>query len=224
LNEVGQRLVPLLRRAWPFALAALFAALQTRLSVILLERLTNTTEVGYFTAANRFTEAARMFPNALFGALFPALAALAANPDQLASTFRRAMRGLALFGMVASIGFTVAAPILINLVYGVDFVPAVPALIVLGWSLLFGVLRGGRTLYWYALERERYVNAVNAGVIALQAALGLWLVPAYGALGAAIGFLAVEAAALALLWREVRFPRITSSTGVLNNTGQSKQE
>lgn len=199
-----ERLIPLLRRAMPFALAALFAALQIRLSVILLERLATTTEVGYFTAANRFTEAARMFPNALFGAMFPALAALAANPEQMAVTFRRAMRGLALFGVVAGIGLTVTAPLLIHLVYGADFAPAVPSLILLGWSLLFGVLRGGRTLYWYALERERYVNVVNAAVIVLQGALGLWLVPLYGALGAAVGFLVVEAAALVLLWREVR--------------------
>ena len=215
LREEVRRLIPLLRRAMPFALAALFAALQIRLSVILLERLTTTTEVGYFTAANRFTEAARLFPNALFGALFPALAALAANPQQLAATFRRAMRGLALFGVVASIGFTVSAQILMNLVYGADFAPAVPTLILLGWSLLFGVLRGGRTLYWYALERERYVNAVNAGVIVVQGALGLWLVPVYGAVGAAIGFLVVEAVALGLLWREVRFP-IRTRIGLLN--------
>jgi O-antigen/teichoic acid export membrane protein len=206
LTSEVERLMPLLRRAMPFALAALFAALQIRLSIILLERLTTTTEVGYFTAANRFTEAARMFPNALFGALFPMLAALAANPQQLAATFRRAMRGLALFGVVAGVIFSLTAPMLLNLVYGADFAPAIPTLILLGWSLLFGVLRGGRTLYWYALERERYVNAVNAAVIVVQGALGLWLVPIYGAVGAAIGFLVVEAVALGLLWREVRFP------------------
>jgi O-antigen/teichoic acid export membrane protein len=116
------------------------------------------------------------------------------------------MRGLALFGIVAGIGLSVTAPLLIDLVYGGDFTPAEPTLILLGWSLLFTALRGGRTLYWYALERERYVNAVNGSVIVLQGLLGLWLVPMYGSVGAAVGFLIVEAVALAALWREVRFP------------------
>src|SRR5690606_28302176 len=67
---VRLQIIPLLRRAWPFALAAILAALQARTGTILLERLTDTTQVGYYAAATRFVEAARMIPNALFGALF----------------------------------------------------------------------------------------------------------------------------------------------------------
>ncbi|MEO8394588.1 MAG: oligosaccharide flippase family protein, partial [Chloroflexota bacterium] len=75
--KAAPALLPILRRAVPFALAAFFATLQTRLSIILLERLATTAEVGYFSAAARFVEAARLVPNAFFGALFPALAVLA---------------------------------------------------------------------------------------------------------------------------------------------------
>jgi O-antigen/teichoic acid export membrane protein len=221
-GDTISRILPLMRRAFPFAMAALFFALQIRLSLILLESLSSTTEAGYFTAANRFVEAARMFPNALFGALFPALSALALNPAVMAKTFRRAMLGLALFGVIAGVGFTILAGFLLNLVYGAEFAPAVPTLIVLGWSLLFGVLRGGRTLYWYALERERYVNVVNASVLVLQIGLGFWLVPTYGALGAAVGFLVVEAAALALLWRAIHFPRIKTMQGDLDYEGHKE--
>jgi O-antigen/teichoic acid export membrane protein len=67
------RVAALLGRAAPFALAGVFVALQGRLTVILLESYTATAEVGYFAAANRFVEAARLLPNAFFGALFPAL-------------------------------------------------------------------------------------------------------------------------------------------------------
>ncbi len=99
-SETGVRLLPLLRRAFPFALAGFFAALQTRLSVILLERLATTAEVGYFSAASRFVEAARLIPNAFFGALFPALSALAADRLLMQRTFRRGMVGLGVFGML----------------------------------------------------------------------------------------------------------------------------
>ena len=155
--------------------------------MILLERLATTGEVGYFSAASRFVEAARMIPNAFFGALFPALAALAADRLLLGRTFQRGMLGLGAFGIAAGIGFTALAVPLITLTYGDKFVSAAPVLQLLGWSLLFSLLRGGRTLYLYALGHERRVNRVNGVVIALQAGFSVLLIPTAGALGVAAG-------------------------------------
>jgi PST family polysaccharide transporter len=195
------KILILLRRAAPFALAALFAALQTRLSVILLEQLATTVQVGYFSAAARFVEAARMIPNAFFGALFPALAALATDRVLMRHTFRRGMLGLGAVGAVTGIGFLLLAYPLITLTYGAEFTPAVPVLQALGWSLLFSNLRGARTLYLYALGHESRVNRINGVVIVVQAALSLLLIPAANALGVAVVHLLVEIVALALLWR-----------------------
>lgn len=195
------KILPLLRRAAPFALAALFAALQTRLSVILLEQLATTVQVGYFSAAARFVEAARMIPNAFFGALFPALAALAADRVLMRHTFRRGMLGLGAVGAVTGIGFLLLAQPLITLTYGTEFTPAVPVLQALGWSLLFSNLRGARTLYLYALGQENRVNHINGIVIIAQAALSVLLIPAANALGVAVVHVLVEIIALALLWR-----------------------
>ncbi|MEP7291549.1 MAG: oligosaccharide flippase family protein, partial [Chloroflexota bacterium] len=193
-------ILPILRRAFPFALAALFAALQTRLSVILLEQLATTAEVGYFSAAARFVEAARMIPNAFFGALFPALAALAADRLLMRQTFRRGMIGLSVFGVAAGVGFSLLALPLVSLTYGAEFSPAAPVLQVLGWSLLFSNLRGARTLYLYALGQERRVNWINGIVIVVQGGLSLLLIPAAGAFGVAIVHGVVEIIALVLLW------------------------
>lgn len=196
------KMMPLLRMAYPFALAALFAALQARLSIIMLEQMATTTEVGYFSAAARFVEAARLIPNAFFGALFPALAALAANRALMRQTFRRGMWGLGAFGVAAGVGFSVLALPLILLAYGEAFQPAAIVLQVLGWSLLFSIMRGARTLYLYALGQERRVNWVNGIVLVVQGALSLLLIPLMGAAGVALVYCIVEIAALAMLWRD----------------------
>lgn len=196
-----QPIRPLLRRAFPFALAALFAALQTRLSVILLEQLATTVQVGYFSAAARFVEAARMIPNAFFGALFPVLSALAADRILMLHTFRRGMVALAALGIVTGIGFLLLAQPFISFTYGVEFAPAIPVLQMLGWSLLFSNLRGARTLYLYALGQETRVNRINGIVILIQALLSLLLIPVANALGVALAHVLVEIVALVLLWR-----------------------
>ncbi|MDZ4764764.1 MAG: oligosaccharide flippase family protein [Chloroflexota bacterium] len=205
---VSERGRSLLRRAFPFALAALFAALQNRLSIIMLENLTTTAEVGLFAAAYRFTEAARMFPNAFFGAIFPTLTALAADPARMERTFRRALVGLTAFGIASGVGLTIFAPILLTLIYGDAFAAGASSLALLSWALALSVLRGLWTIRAYAHRRESRVNAVNALVIALQVALGLVLIPRFGVDGAALTHLIIEAAALMLFaglgWGDAR--------------------
>lgn len=198
-EEEAVRTFRLLRRAWPFALAAVLAALQLRLNTVLLERLSTTAEVGYYAAAARFVEAGRVLPNAVFGALLPALTVLALDPAGLAQTFRRVMLGLAAFGAALGGLFAIFGAAVVRLTYGAAFADSVPALHIAMWSLLPGLLRGGQTLYWFAIGREQYANRVNALALALQAALGLWLIPRHGAVGAAGAGLIVEVAALALL-------------------------
>lgn len=197
----------LMRRALPFAVAAILAALQLRIALIFLERMSSTGEVGYYAAASRFVEAGRLIPNALFGALFPALAVIVSRPPEMQQTFARSMWGLAAFGLVLGVVITLFAPPIVQLTFGGKFAAAVPVLQVLMWSLLASLLRGGRTLYWYALGQERFANIITGIALLLQIGLSIWLIPIYGAVGAAWAGLICEGVALALLWRPVRlFP------------------
>ncbi|MCC6613081.1 MAG: oligosaccharide flippase family protein [Anaerolineae bacterium] len=197
----GRRMavLPLLRASGHFGLAAVFFAAQMRLSFILLESLAGADAAGYFAAANRFSEAARLLPNAFFGALFPALSALAADPQRLRATFRRALLGLLGYGVLAGAALALFAPLLIELVFGADFTPAVPALQWLGLALAFGLLRGGRTLDGYARGREARVNLVNGAAVVVQFAASAWLIERAGAVGAAQALALVEALAFIAL-------------------------
>src|SRR5690606_16167982 len=121
-------------------------AAQMRLSFILLEGLRDTGEVGYYAAANRFAEAGRMIPNAVFGALFPALAALSSSMVNMRRLFRRVMLGLMGYGLLLGLSFSVISTAAITLTYGDVFAPAAPVLSAGMWALLPGLLRAGATL------------------------------------------------------------------------------
>jgi O-antigen/teichoic acid export membrane protein len=181
----------LLRRALPFAIGAALVALQARAGTILLERLSDTGQTGYYAAANRFVEAGRMLPNAFFGALFPMLAALTLQPHAMQRVFRHALLTLGSFGLAFGVGVSLAAPLLIVL-YGDAFGASVAVLRVLAWALLPVVLRAALTLYAYAQGREAFANGVTAVMLALQVVFGLWIIPQYGAWGAAWVTLGVE--------------------------------
>ena len=193
----------LLKRAWPFALAAILAALQARLGIILLEQLSDTHEVGLYAAASRFVEAGRMIPNAIFGALLPALVSLTARPAAVDRLFSRATLGLSvLSGTTGLVLILLATPLLIT-TFGEDFQPATPVLQIGALALLPALLRGLRTLYWYALGQEQFVNRITAGTLILQIILMFQLIPQFGALGVVIATPIVESVGLILLWFSV---------------------
>ncbi len=206
MGDSSAELRELLRRAAPFALAAIFAALQLRINLIILEASAPIAEAGYYAAASRVVEAARLAPNALFGALLPSLAGLVVSRVLMARTFRRAQIGLLAYGSGFALVCTLFAAPIIDLIYGADFAPAVPDLILLSWGLLFSLQRGAKTLYWYALGYDHYINVCNLLVLLAQIGLSLLLIPQWGASGGAAAYLTAEFIGMIVLWRRWRLP------------------
>jgi peptidoglycan biosynthesis protein MviN/MurJ (putative lipid II flippase) len=80
--------------------------------------------------------------------------------------------------------------------------------------LLPALLRGLWTLDWIARGREAAANRMLAGMLLAQLGLGLALIPALGAMGAALAAPLAEALGLILLWRPVRAPVAESAPGL----------
>ena len=190
----------LLRRAMPFAIAAILGAMQLRLNFILLETFAGTPVVGQYAAASRFIEAAIMIPAALFGALFPVLSEMKNEPLKLSRLMRGIQVGLVVYALCLAIGAWLFGDSVINLTYGTRFVDSILILQVLVWSLLPSLLKSSHILYWYALGYEQHVNIITGIVLLLQFGLSLWLISDYGAIGAAVVMIITDSASLVMLW------------------------
>jgi PST family polysaccharide transporter len=199
------RMGEVLKRAWPFALAAVLNALQLRLNVLLLEHLSGDVSVGVYSAASRFVEAARLVPGAFFGALFPTLASLVAVPGAMQRTFLRALWLLLAFSVSFAIAMTLFGSLLIRLTYdprGTAFADAGPTLALLAWTLTPSLLRALLTLYLYSLGQEHFVNAITLFALAAQTVIGWLLISQWGVKGAALSSGIVEGGTAA--WLGVR--------------------
>lgn len=183
-NTIRPGVRQVMKAAWPFALAAVLNTLQLRLNVLLLEHLSGDAAVGLYAAANRFVEAGRLVPGALFGALFPALASLAAQPDAMRQTFLKATGLLLAFAAIFGLSMTVFGAWLLRITY--DLPGATPILILLAWALLPALLRAILTLYLYSLGREQFVNKITLIALAAQAVTGWLLIGRWGVIGAAL--------------------------------------
>lgn len=182
----------LLKRGQTFMVAGVLATLQVRGVVILLEQLESAQVVGWYAAASRLIEAMRMIPGAMYGAIFPALSALIDQPAQLKRVFRYSFSALALYGGVVLAGVLIAGQQVIVLLFGSEFSPGGSVFSILAVVLLFGLIRGLLTLWYYAFHQERLVNRITALTLIVQLTAGLWLIQRLGINGAGWALLVGE--------------------------------
>jgi len=205
-HAVGQ----MVRQSLPFAVAGLVGALQMRSSPLMLGYLHGAADVGWFGAAARFTEAAKLIPNGLAGAVFPALAAsgsLAAGLEAHENLFRMFNRTLIVTALAAAIGLSLFSRLLIGLTYGPDFLEALWPLIWLAMGLIPNLINGGLELYLYANGDEVYVTWLGVVGVLVQVIASLPLILLFSASGAAIAMGLGEVAIWFPLRRRVRIVR-----------------
>jgi O-antigen/teichoic acid export membrane protein len=164
------------------------------LSLLMLPALGGVVLAGWFAAAARSVEAAKLFHVSAFTALYPEMSRAGASRD-----FRPSFRLLLAGAAGIALGLTVLAEPLVRLLFGADYLPAVPALRILAWTLVPYTVTTFLSLAFLAAGRERPVlRGLVAGLLAL-AALNLLLVPRAGLAGASLAFLGAETAQAALL-------------------------
>ena len=126
----------LFRSASPFFDVLLLGMLYTRGGIVMLGALRDEVEVGLYAATDRTLIAPLLLPNMLNAAVYPALSRLQHTaPDQAARLARRSMV-LMLAGSVPLAALLYAfAPQLIRLLFGDEYLVAVPALQLLAWTV-----------------------------------------------------------------------------------------
>jgi O-antigen/teichoic acid export membrane protein len=192
----------LLRRAFPFGVAGVLAALQSRLIFLLLQTLNSPEALGWFAAASRFIEAAKMPAFAFFGAFFPALMSLSQHPALLRRTFWRAGLALVGYGVGVALLLVWIGPALVKGLYGDSFGPAGPIVALLGLSLPLVLLRQHTTAFYYAHHAESQVNHWLLAGLLLQGSAAWWLLRLFpDGRGAALALLVGEAALVLGLWQ-----------------------
>lgn len=165
----------------PLAALMVLAVTYQRLGVLALGRFADDATTGWFSAAARLVEAAKLLPYALYGALFPAMARAAFAPSP---RYRQAFAALLLYACATAVGLTLLATPLTALLFGTDFLPAAPALRVLAWSLPPFAVSLRLSFELVARGRERAALAATAVTFVITALLVTTLTSAYGLTGA----------------------------------------
>jgi PST family polysaccharide transporter len=182
-----ERSIAALRAGWAIFLSRSAVMLYTTANAFILGLFASTALVAYYVGAERVVLVILGLMTPFTQALYPRMTHLAAN-DQAKAT--NAIRlGLMIFGavgLVACIALIVAAPLVIHLLLGKSYLPAVGVLRVASLAIPFVAMSNILGMQWMLpFGMDRAFNRISLGAGVLNLILGVFLAWRFGPLGSA---------------------------------------
>ena len=181
-----------------------------RSEILFLNHYSTAAEVGFFSIAFAASEAVARFPAILTSVALPAVANLhgAGEHERIHRGFWRSLRFLlAIFPTLIVVAAALGAD-LIGIVYGADFTPAEPVVVILLVPYLILPMAGLSDALLWTHGRIRFLVTWGAIAAVVDIAAALILVPRFDAIGAAIASdIGALTAGLPALWLSVQLMR-----------------
>ena len=187
----------LLRDSWPLMVSGAAVLAYSRLDQVLLRALSGPQESAALAAILPFSESWYTLAMALSTSLTPVMSRLhAQSPQRFYAHLRRLFRFAILGGAAIAVLTSVVAIPLVEGVLGSSYRSSGPVLAIHVWTVVF-VFMGMVENQWMIAEnltRIRLAKTVLGAAISVS--LNLWLVPRYGAIGAAVSAVSTQATIL----------------------------
>lgn len=188
----GRELKMLLSEAAPYGVLALVGMVHLRVDVVMVRWIGGAVEAGLYAGAARFSYSAAILPALLLGVLFPRFVRLRES-NEAVSLFLIASKVLFWIGCVVGMISILLSPFIVNLFLGKGYEGSILPLQILMATLSLTFLQSVNGTILASGRRLRGVVVLAIGVTILNIGLNGYLIPYYGASGAAAATLMSEA-------------------------------
>lgn len=206
LHPVWQKeiLQPFFFMALPFFAAAIIGKLFSFSDSLLMSKILDKTQLGYWSVPYKIVFAFQFIPIALTASLYPVISALHAgeNKERIAQLLLKGWRYLLLIVMPLMFGIYAIADNFIVSFYTSAYAPSAVVLKVLIFSLVFTYLNYTMAALLNAVNKQTEQTLLMLFALIMSVCLNLWLLPQFQVLGAAISALVSNIILFILtLWR-----------------------
>lgn len=183
----------LLVSALPMGGGAMLRQVALQLDILVLTWMTNMTTVGLFSGPYRISMGLRVIPQTLSLPLFPLYSRTAhLSPDRFTEAYRWSVKFFLLISIPLAAFFTAWSGPILRLALGEKYLPAIPAMQLLGIGLVPFFLSNLFQYLFAALDHQKKFLISTCVASALRIALLVILIPFYGFVGPSIAFLVAE--------------------------------
>ena len=188
-----RRALEMLGRSKYYILSALMVVIFQNTDHFMLKLLAGNEENGFYSAAITCAGVVQFVYMAIVDSFRPLI--LSDKKDNEAEYKKNISR---LYGIISylslaqSLVFTVVAEVIISILYGNAYSPAVPVLRILTWYCTFSYMGTVRNIWLLAEQKQKYLPWINLSGVAANVILNAVLIPFFGACGAALASLITQ--------------------------------
>lgn len=196
LRFTFERAKTLLTDSWPLVFSSIAVTIYMKIDQIMLGQMMGDEAVGIYTAATRISELWYFIPMSIAASVFPTiLEAKKKSEDLYRAHLQKLYNLMVAISLAVAVPLTFIAPLVVNYLYGEAYLGAGPILAIHIWAAIF-VFLGVASSQWFIAENMQLLSFVRTAIGAVaNVILNLWLIPIYGAIGAAIATVISQAMA-----------------------------
>jgi O-antigen/teichoic acid export membrane protein len=182
--------------SWPIVIISLFGLLFS-LDTVMLGQMKS-------AAAQRLISFSSIVPGFIAASLFPILSKYESDTERLGYIFEKVIMVILAIGIPVTIGGIFFSKEIILLVLGTTYIAVVPVLSVLMVSILASFPNIILTNVIFSKNLQKiFITATAFGVL-VNILLNLWLIPKYGAVGAALSTTIAELIIMGTNWKRLK--------------------
>lgn len=183
----------LLTASHHFILSGLMVAVYGYTNKLILKHLVDATAVGYYSTANGICHLWTFVLQAIIDSMYPTIMRLYQTDRRAYERKNRQLYAIVFYtSTFVSIIFTLCAPLIILILYGEAYMPAVAPMRVITWYTAFSYMGVARNAWIVCENRQKYLKFMYFGAAIVNVCLNFALIPLIGTVGAALASLITE--------------------------------
>jgi O-antigen/teichoic acid export membrane protein len=179
--------------ALPIAVSTVFVMIYFRIDTVMLSFLTNDTDVGFYSAAYRITEALTFIPSVLMVSIYPIMSNYFHEKNKAFNyIYTMSFKLLFTSGLLIATVITFLSEKIILEIYGSEYYGSVAALQILIWATSVMFVNQLLSSTYIVSGNQNTMAKISAFAALLNVGLNLILIPSYSYMGASIATLITE--------------------------------
>lgn len=186
--------ISLLQRSWHFIVPSIMVSIYAQTDKLMLKQLMGETEIGYYSIATSLCTAWCFLLQAIIDSCYPSIIEAHKLRDKAGYLRKnRILYALVFYlSMIVSTIICILSKPMILFLYGDEYLPATMPLRIVTWYTAFSYLGVARNAWIVCENQQKYLAWIYLSAAVTNIVLNLFLIPRFGASGAAVASLAAQ--------------------------------
>jgi len=177
----------LLSDSWPLILSSVMISISMRVDQVMIKNMLSDTELGYYAAAVRVSEAWFFIPAIICGSIYPSIINSYKNSSKDSFNRRKMIlyTSLTLVGIIVSAFVTIFSDFIILSLFGSNYLSSIEVLKIVVWVGVIVCFGSAWSLVQIIMNRQKFMMFFEIMSVSLNVIFNYFLIKRYGLNGAA---------------------------------------